>query len=56
MLITMLETRRGSEDGFTVRQFIRGQKYDVADALARRFLNCGWAYNSEPWDDKEGKL
>ena len=55
MLITMLETRRGSDDGHTVRQFIRGQKYDVADTLAVRFLNQGWAYNSEAFDASVGQ-
>lgn len=48
MLIKMLETRRGSEDGFVVRRFMQGETYDVADSLAKRFLNDGWAYNAEP--------
>jgi hypothetical protein len=52
MLITMIETRRGSEDGHTVRQFIKGSQYSVADTLARQFLNRGWAYNSEPGEDE----
>ncbi len=51
MLITMLGTHRGSEDGHVVKQFVKGIKYDVADNLARRFLNQGVAYNSEPFEE-----
>jgi hypothetical protein len=51
MQITMLETRRGSEDAFTVRRFEKGETYEVADALGRRFLNAGWAYSAEAEDD-----
>lgn len=43
MQITMLETRRGSEDGFTVKQFEQGKSYDVSDMLARRFIRSGSA-------------
>lgn len=39
MKITMLHTKRGSEDGFVVRQFEAGQTYDVADTLARSFVS-----------------
>lgn len=38
MLITMLESRRASEDGKRVRFFEKGKQYDVADSLARQFL------------------
>lgn len=43
MHILMLETRRGSEDGFVIRRFYRGAHYDVADTLARAFIREGWA-------------
>ena len=43
MHIKMLETRRGTEDGFTVRQFIRDQEYDVSDSLAHAFFAAGFA-------------
>jgi hypothetical protein len=54
MKIKMVETRRGSEDGFEVRQYQKGQAYDVAHTLATQFLNRGWAYNmeEEPAEDK----
>ena len=39
----MLQTRRGSEDGFAVRVFYRGCNYDIADALACQFIRLGWA-------------
>lgn len=41
--IRMLETRRGSEDAFTVRRFMKGETYDVADLLARQFIGSGYA-------------
>src|SRR6185312_15024163 len=43
MRITMNETRRGSEDGFDVMRFEKGQTYEVADSLARSFLQNRWA-------------
>jgi len=39
----MLETRRGSEDGFAVLRFEKGRRYEVAESLARAFIRCGWA-------------
>lgn len=47
MLIHMLQTRRGSEDGISCRQYHKGEKYEVADSLACHFLKQGWAYNAE---------
>jgi len=47
MRIAMLETRRGSEDGFVVRRFEQGRIYDVADMLARTFIRAGWALEYE---------
>lgn len=43
MRVLMLCTRRGSEDGFTVRRFHAGQRYDMAEGLARYFLRWRWA-------------
>ena len=43
MRIVMLETRRGSEDGFAVRCFKAGHVYKLADALARTFIQKDWA-------------
>lgn len=43
MKIKMLETRRGTEDGFTVRQFFAGEEYEVRDHLARSFFTAGFA-------------
>lgn len=48
MQITMLQTSRGSEDSFSVREHKEGVQYDLADGLAKRFLKAGVAYNSEP--------
>lgn len=39
----MLYTRRGSEDGFIVRQFHEGISYDMADGLACYFIRARWA-------------
>lgn len=41
--ITMLENRRGCEDGFTVRRYEEGKTYDVADMQARAFVGNGHA-------------
>ncbi|MDB2415493.1 hypothetical protein N9W34_06950 [Rickettsiales bacterium] len=42
-LIKMLETRKGTEDGFTVRQFRCGEIYEIRDGLARSFFAAGFA-------------
>lgn len=41
MQITMLYSRPGSEDGFTVKRFSQGVAYDVADTQARAFIRAG---------------
>lgn len=38
MKIYMNITRMGSEDGHTVKMFVRGKHYDVADTLGREFI------------------
>ena len=43
MKITMLDTRRGSDDGHIVKRFRKGTAYEVADGLARSFIRQGWA-------------
>ncbi len=43
MRIRMLETRRGTEDGFTIKQYNSGEEYDVRDHLALAFLAAGFA-------------
>lgn len=48
MNIRMLETRRGSEDGFCVRCFEAGKEYTLADGLARAFLASGSAKEIKP--------
>ena len=47
MKITMLETRRGTEDGFLVRRYHEGETYEVTHALAVVFLRQGWARVAE---------
>ena len=39
----MLQTRKGSEDGFVVRQFYEGSVYIVSESLARSFFAAGYA-------------
>lgn len=51
MLIKMLETRRGSPDGYSVLKYEKGMIYDMPDALAKSFLRAGWCYNVEPDDE-----
>lgn len=43
MKIKMTETRRGCENGFTVRQYHKDCIYDLANTLAASFINKGWA-------------
>lgn len=43
MLILMLTTHRGSEDGFVVRCFRQGAAYDMEETLARLFIARGYA-------------
>jgi hypothetical protein len=43
MYVVMIETTRGSEDGFTIRYFKQGKSYDVADMLARALISAGQA-------------
>lgn len=43
MKIQMTETRRGTENGFTVRLYLEGYTYEVEDHLARAFFAAGWA-------------
>jgi hypothetical protein len=38
MLIKMIHTRRGTENGFLMRLYRAGHVYDVADMLASAFL------------------
>jgi hypothetical protein len=43
VLIRMLQTKKGTEDGFIVKQYYAGQKYIVKDSLARYFFSLGYA-------------
>ncbi len=56
--IVMDETRRGTNDGFSVMQFHRGIIYTVGDTigdtLARRFINAGWAHEVSTAKDLVG--
>jgi hypothetical protein len=51
MQITMLETRRGSENGQMVRRYEKGQTYEVAEMLGRSFIGSGWAMEKRCADD-----
>jgi hypothetical protein len=43
MRIKMLKTRRGTEDGFSIQQFLEGKEYSVRDNLACAFIAAGHA-------------
>lgn len=48
MRIRMKETRRGTEDGYTVREYAIGREYELAptergEELGRVFVQEGWA-------------
>ena len=48
MIIKMLYSKKGSPDGHIVRQYHKGETYDVPQSLAASFLNAGAAFNAEP--------
>lgn len=50
MLLTMLENRRGTEDGYHIRLYLRGETYEMGDTLAHRFLSAGYAIPQLPHD------
>ncbi len=54
MRITMFETRRGTPDGHTIRQFEKGLSYDLRDELARYFLRQGAAKKSSGFGEGMG--
>jgi len=43
MKIKMLETRRGTEDGFTIKTYLCDEEYDVCDFLGKSFFAAGFA-------------
>ena len=51
--IRMLETRKGTEDGFTIKEFYEGQNYDVREGLARSFFLAGYAEKQVKKDSKK---
>lgn len=48
MLIRMLTTARGVEDGFACHEYVAGRSYDAAHALACHFVNRGYAIQLAP--------
>lgn len=55
-MIKMLETRKGSEDGFTVKQFYIGKIYDIHETLARSFFAAGFAVKYEEENKKKSNV
>lgn len=43
VMVKMLQTRLGSEDGHVVKRFVKGKQYDIAESEARHFFRLGWA-------------
>lgn len=53
MRIRMISTRRGADDGSTVRTYEAGAEYELPETergqdLARVFLREGWAVDANP--------
>lgn len=46
MFITMMDTRYGSEDAFSVKRFIKDHVYDVTDSLADHLIRTHGARNA----------
>lgn len=47
MLIKMLRTERGSENGVTVQEYCKDQLYEVGDELAKSFIDAGIAMRAD---------
>lgn len=43
MKVRMLETRCGTENGYTIRRYYADEIYEIADGLAQSFLAAGFA-------------
>ena len=53
MKIKMLQSRKGTEDGFIVKQFNEDKTYDVQENLGRYFVAEGWAIQIKENTDNE---
>ena len=51
----MLDTVTGSEDGFTMREYLAEQEYEVGAALAQTFLAGGQAVEVDAPAPARGK-
>ncbi len=51
MIIKMLESRKGTEDGFSIQQFFKDEIYAVRENLGRTFNANGWATTKIPEDE-----
>jgi len=54
--VKMLQTRKGTEDGFTVKQFARGEIYEIRESLARSFFAAGFAEKVRNRKVRTGKI
>jgi hypothetical protein len=43
MLIKMTENTKGCDDGFTSREYVAGEQYEVSDSLADNFIQMNVA-------------
>lgn len=41
MLVVMKETKKGSPNGITVNEYVKGQEYDMPENLMKTFLKMG---------------
>ena len=51
MLVKMKSCQKGSDDGFTIRTFEKGETYEVSEALGKVMLEEKWA--TEVKDDSK---
>jgi len=47
MLIKMLKNSLGAEDGYTVKEYLEGNEYNISDNLAKSFIAKGKAKLAE---------
>lgn len=48
MLVKMLTTQKGAEDGIIIKTYHEGREYDLRGGLGEIFVSAGWAAKVEP--------
>ena len=52
VMIRMLQSRKGTEDGFIIKQYEENYCYEVRENTARGFFAAGWAEKLDVIENK----